>query len=218
MEQLKEYGIRGADSGIIARRKSQTLSQEQTGLDIIDTPDAKDVESLREIQALERTDRFIKSTSETTELAQRMNEENTDAVKAYRWAMQEELSKESAARLGRIISEGDFLAKLRNISVCRYNDWTARGMRGLSILKEGRWQYVCAVQAGYMPEYSVLRFDEHRLPVNEKFRGWRTVLLRLILGGFISENDAHRVFGPPPINAASRRYRHQLWEFRNRKA
>jgi hypothetical protein len=57
--------------------------------------------------------------------------------------------------------------------------------------------------------------DKRGLPLNEKWRGWRTVVLRLILKGFITEQQADKVFGPA-TGPAARRYREQLFEFRNR--
>ena len=188
----------------------------QTGLDISGEPDDADKRSLAEVEAFARSDRYVNPTQQTTEKYQQMHEENTAAVRAFRWEMQDELAREGG-RIGQIVSENEFLNRLQRICTAKYNDWTARGMRGLSVWKDGRWQYVCAVQCGYMPEYSVMTFDEHDLPLAEKYRGWRTVLLRLITQGFASEARVDGVFGAPPVNAISRRYREQLWRYRNRE-
>jgi hypothetical protein len=67
-----------------------------------------------------------------------------------------------------------------------------------------------------MNEYSVIWLDAHGLPLNEKKRGWRTVLLRLIQGSFITEEQAEEVFGEPTSGPVSRRYREQIFWFRNR--
>lgn len=186
------------------------------GLDIVGQPDEADLRSLAEVRAFAASDRYVKPTEETTETAQRLKEENTAAVRAFRWEMQDELKNE-AERIGRILSERDFFAMISRIIPARYNAWTSHGLRGLSVLVNGQWKYVCAVQAGFMPEYSVMRFDEHDLPIAEKYRGWRTVLLRLIMQGFITEAAAHCVFGEPPMGDVSRRYRNHLWNYRNGK-
>jgi hypothetical protein len=188
----------------------------QTGLDISGEPDEADQRSLAEIEAFARSDRYVHPTQETTERFQQMREMNTDAVREYRWEKQDELARESE-RIGRIVTENNFLSQLQRVATAKYNDWATRGMRGLSVWKDDRWQYVCAVQCGYMPEYSVMTFDEHGLPLAEKYRGWRTVLLRLVTQGFVSEERVHQVFGAPPSNAASRRYREHLWRYRNRE-
>ena len=79
--------------------------------------------------------------------------------------------------------------------------------------------YVCAMERGLMPEFSILHFVEEeyfdaqtqatpegtglvktRIRIDEKnpeTRGWRTVLLRLIKERLITEAGAARVFGIP---------------------
>jgi hypothetical protein len=66
-----------------------------------------------------------------------------------------------------------------------------------------------------MPELSTFRFDEHGVPTTEKFRGWRTCTLQLILKGVISEKKANEVFGKPATTPAFHRYNATLQQFRN---
>jgi len=70
-------------------------------------------------------------------------------------------------------------------------------------------QPVTWVQRSAMPEYTVMRFDDHGVPLDEKYRGWRTVLLQMIKSGIIPEERAHRAFGHPN-GPASARYRADL--------
>jgi len=212
---LKEYGIVAPQTGVIGR-SARPITEVEGGLDIVGDPDEADRRSLAEVAALEASDRFVTPSRQTTELAQALNEENRWSVRQFRWALQEELL-ESPERIGHILSERELFQKLSELVPIKPNDWSARGLRGVSALKNGQWQYVCAVQCGYMPEFSVMRFDDHGLPVNEKYRGWRTVLLRFVMQGFCTEQEAHRVFGAPADTPASRRYRHQLYLYRNRK-
>lgn len=190
---------------------------QRSGLEISGEPDDDDRRSLAEVEAFARSDRYVKPTQETTELALWLHEKNyrLETVKAARWAMQEEL-RNQPERMGVILSESDFLGKLQGVLTVKVNDWSRRGMRGISGWKDGRWQYICAMQCGYMPEYSIMRFDEYDVPTNEEYRGWRTVLLRVITQDFATEEQVHRVFGAAEINSASRRYRQQLWNYRNR--
>lgn len=80
-------------------------------------------------------------------------------------------------------------------------------------------QYVCAMERGMMPEYSILNFVEEeyfdactqatpegtgaiktRIKIDEKnpeTRGWRTVLVRLIKERLITREGAERMFGLP---------------------
>lgn len=188
-----------------------------TGLDIVGEADENDLRSLREVEAFAASDRYVEPTQQTTETFLRMREENTAAVREYRWEKQEELEREDVDRVGQILSQEIFLRGLNRITTARYNTFSRRGRVGLSVLVGSEWKYVCAVQLGYMQEYSVMTFDAHKLPLAESYRGWRTVLLRLITMGFISEQAAHEIFGPPQICDASLRYRRELWRYRNRK-
>jgi hypothetical protein len=59
------------------------------------------------------------------------------------------------------------------------------------------------------PEYSVMRFNERGIATKEKYRGWRTVLLVLIVSEVITEAEAEKAFGPAMGEAAAW-YREQL--------
>jgi hypothetical protein len=71
------------------------------------------------------------------------------------------------------------------------------------------------VQIGQMPELSIMNFDDHGVPTNERRRGWRTCLLQMILKGLISEEKANEVFGKPKTIQAFHRYNAMLLAFRN---
>jgi hypothetical protein len=75
---------------------------------------------------------------------------------------------------------------------------------------------VTTLQYMYGPEYSVMRFDRYNVPTREKYRGWRTALLVLIMNDVLREDQADEIFGPP-IGPASLFYRQQLWDYRNRR-
>lgn len=151
----------------------------------------------------------------------RQNELSTDAVKEYRFFRQfEDKLTDEKQRRGELMFCLDFADRLNKILPAYLSSKIRNGLAGLYVftpdVKGGHWHYVCGVQASMMYEYSVIRLDSHQLPINEKQRGWRTVLLRLITGSFISEEDAHAEFGEPHSGPISRRYREQLYYFRNR--
>ena len=151
----------------------------------------------------------------------RQRELSTDYVKEYKFFRQDEdrLTDEKQRR-GELMFCLDFVEKLNTILPAFLSGKVINGLSGLYVftpdVKGGHWHYVCSVQASMMNEYSVIHVDSHGLPLNEKKRGWRTVLLRLITGSFVSEEDAHEVFGEPFSGPISRRYREQLYWFRNR--
>ena len=65
-----------------------------------------------------------------------------------------------------------------------------------------------------MPEFSMMQFDDHGVPVSEEFRGWRTCLLQLILKKMLTEPMATAVFGEATGPAAAK-YNAYLYGFRN---
>jgi hypothetical protein len=72
---------------------------------------------------------------------------------------------------------------------------------------------VAMIQDNYSPEWSLFRFDEYDCPTTERYHGWRTTLLSLILRGVLTEKQAHEVFGAP-MGPASEFYRMQLQQHR----
>jgi hypothetical protein len=163
-----------------------------------------------------------KTSLKNVELLCEQKEKSTEFVKDYRWYKQDEL-RDSPERVGRIMHCLEFLDLLNKIRPAYLSANIRKGLSGLAVYhpteidgKEVEWQYVCGVQVGYMHEYSSMHFDSHGLPLNEKWRGWRTVLLRLIQLGHITEEQALKVFGEP-TEAGARRYKEQLYYWRNRK-
>ncbi len=67
------------------------------------------------------------------------------------------------------------------------------------------------------PEWSIMRFDEMDVPQNERYRGWRTALLRLILCDVVSEDEALKAFGPVHASEASELYLETLQSHRQRR-
>lgn len=75
---------------------------------------------------------------------------------------------------------------------------------------------VTSLQYPVGPEWSVLRFDEYNVPTVEKYRGWRTALLMLMMEDVITEEEVNRAF-PLVLNPASDFYRLQVQEIRRRR-
>ena len=75
-------------------------------------------------------------------------------------------------------------------------------------------QYLTYLQYPLGPEWSVMRFDEFDVPTTEKYRGWRTAVLRLIQEEVVTEEEVDRTFGPVTHNEASELYLEQLADFR----
>jgi hypothetical protein len=166
------------------------------------------------------THRHDDSSNQTKEALAEQKELSDEIAKEYQWCTPEEY-REIQMRFGRIMTHAELINKLRDEChlkvyyrdhphpdklVLLYSD--SDGMK--------QPEMACWVQNGYMPEYTVMGFDEHGVPLAEKYRGWRTVLLQLILKGILTEEVAHKVFGPALLPCADR-YNTILQSHRNRQ-
>ncbi len=168
-----------------------------------------------------------KTSSSNIEELCRQKEMSKEMVKEYKFYNQDELTRDDATRKGRTLHCLEFLKQLETIRPAYLSANIQKGLTGLAVYhpkdvvgedgvaRRVDWHYVCGVQVGYMYEYSVLYVDDKGLPLNEKWRGWRTVLLRLIQLGHVTEEQALRVFGEP-TPAGAKRYLEQLYFWRNR--
>ena len=111
----------------------------------------------------------------------------------------------------------------RTRSVARFwlHDVIVQGRVGISawVRRDGVKiaSYITYLQFPRGPEWSVMRFDEFNVPTCEKYRGWRTALLRLIQEGVLTESEVIRAFGPVTHNEASELYLEQLDDYRKTK-
>lgn len=78
------------------------------------------------------------------------------------------------------------------------------------------YKYLFYIPTGFMPEFSLMEFNEMAIPVREYKRGWRNVLARLVKAKLLTEDDIHYTFGRPPENIASQPYRRELYQIRNK--
>jgi hypothetical protein len=133
----------------------------------------------------------------------------------------QELLLNSEARKINPIRTRDFIEKLRNAGVCCYtiDNGFPPATVALWAFKPGtdRVVPVCYLQVPAMYEWSVLRLDKRGMPDGEAFRGWRTVESQLIEKGIVSEARADEIFGKPVDGEVSRRFRRNMFWFRNRR-
>lgn len=151
--------------------------------------------------------------------------EQSDLLVAGYKMEDQDLLTDVKARMVNPMRSRDFIQKLRDNGVkCFTIDCGLPGTVGLwCALPTQHGQdakYICFIQVPAMFEWSVLRTDRHGLPAGEKYRGWRTVLFRLIEENVLTEQQAHKIFGKPTEGVVSRRYRRnlRLLRARDRKA
>ena len=159
--------------------------------------------------------RHYKTSEQNEEELARWREENKYLSKQYQFLTPEEYENEGA-RIGRILHSSTVISMLQKLGLqCWYKTHPQKDKLTILILKGTKLEVGCWITNGYMPEYSIIRFDDHGVPLNEKYRGWRTVLLQLILKGYIPERETHRLFRKAS-GIASTRYNSTLFDVRNR--
>jgi len=148
-------------------------------------------------------------------------ERNYYAAQRQRWPNQADYEN-AMARVGRPLHHSDFLRKLRPLVPCLYIT-DGRIIGDLAVFKTGSrgedgndFQYLFYIPTGILPEFSQYEFDARDIPVRESKRGWRTVLLRLIKSGLLTEEASDKAFGKADGPASTVWYR-QLQAFRNRQ-
>lgn len=161
--------------------------------------------------------RHEKSSSQNEEELARQKEINYELASQYRWVSPEEYA-DQGPRIGRIMHSSELITLLRK--KCGMQCWYRDHPQPRKVTLVAKRDYAepevgCWVQQGYMPEYTIMDFDEHGVPLAEKFRGWRTCVLQLILKGLITEEQANKVFGCA-YGPVSERYLNTLYGFRNR--
>jgi hypothetical protein len=112
----------------------------------------------------------------------------------------------------------------RTLSAARFwlHDIVIKDRVGISgwVWRNGRrtMQYITYMQYPRGPEWSLMRFDDFDVPTYERYRGWRTALLRLIQEELVTEAEVDRAFGPVQENEASQLYLEQLEDFRKTRS
>jgi hypothetical protein len=162
------------------------------------------------------SNRYESTSSQNQEELAWRKELSDEAAKEYQWCTKEEY-RDIQMRMGTIIHSSELINRLRKIGVkCWYRDHPHADKITLLVQTQEAAppEVGCWVQNGYMPEYTVMGFDDHGVPLAEKYRGWRTVLLQLIIKGVLKEETAHKEFGIADKPCADR-YNSILHGFRN---
>jgi hypothetical protein len=157
-----------------------------------------------------------KPSSEAVEALAERKEFNDQTAQEYQFVTPAEY-EDAGARIGRVMHSSTFITNLHRAGVkCWYRTHPQPGKITLVVQRGDLPAEVgCWLQVGFMPELTVMRFDDHGVPTTEKYRGWRTGLLQLILKSVITEKKADEIFGKPATTEAFHRYNATLQQFRN---
>jgi hypothetical protein len=145
--------------------------------------------------AMYAQNRHESASEQTKEELARRKEENDLVAREYQWVHPSEYA-DHGTRMGKIIHSSKLISVLRAMGLkCWYRQHPQAQKLTLLVLERGHRNVGCWVQGGYMPEFSIMRFDEHGVPLDEAYRGWRTVCMQLALKGLLSERKINEVFG-----------------------
>jgi hypothetical protein len=210
-DRWEQAAPEAVDSGeiAVAKRSTKTYDEELT-------PEETDPEMIQAMADYASRVSDAEASNQTKEELCRLKEGSAEQAKEYQWLTPEEYKNEGD-RVGRIMHSVVFLNKLQKAGVnCWYRTHPQKGKVTLFVQRLALEPEVgCWCQLGFAPELSVMRFDDHGVPLAEKYRGWRTSLLQLILKGIISEKKANEIFGKPSTTPAFHRYNSTLQSFRN---
>ncbi len=165
---------------------------------------------------LECVNRLYDSRLARDEVESYLKQDMANRNKAYELPGQEE-RKNSPARWGHVMHSSELLLRLqRIIPNLHVRDGRIGNDVSLFQVIADEITYLVWTHQGDLPEYSIVIVNEHNRPVREK-RGWRTVLLRLIKAGVISEEQALKQFGQPTNGEAARFYLQELAWHKNQR-
>jgi len=161
------------------------------------------------------------SSNQTKEELARWKEGNAEVAKEYQFVAPDDYNN-AEERMGRILHSSEFINILRDkIGLkCWYRAHPHADKITLLVQREFGTQeaeIACWVQLGFMPELSIMRFDDHGVPLNESHRGYRTCLLQMLLKGMITEAQIVKYFGPAKMTPAWERYNTTVHSWRNQK-
>lgn len=74
-------------------------------------------------------------------------------------------------------------------------------------------RYIGYIPTGLIQEFSSYKYDRHGVPIDESSRGYRGILLKLIMEGYITEHECAKVFGSCDEKVWCR----TLYNWRNKK-
>jgi hypothetical protein len=178
----------------------------------------------------------VVATSQDLETLHETFEQNAEKSKKEKWQGQERWQgrENEEARLVNMLTPDGFIRKLRAAGIDARNApskyariWLAEGQR-MGRVAVSAWvtsedtgqqeeRTITTLQDGVGPEWSIMRFNRYDVPTSEKYRGWRTALLHLIIANVLSEDEVERAFGAVTLAPHSEFYREQLQNNRARR-
>lgn len=126
--------------------------------------------------------------------------DNSAAVDAQR--RPDELDYLERDSVGRYLYHSELIHKLRKLVGTKLIIGDAFFLNEFSLYVEDRRaydtngvRYIGYIPAGRIQEFSSYRYDHHGIAVDETHRGYRGILMKLILNGYATEDQVRKIFG-----------------------
>lgn len=125
---------------------------------------------------------------------------NSEAIKSQRRPDEElYLNRDS---VGRALYHNDFIRLLKKLLGPRlivapafFANESSLYVEDLSKVDQNGVQYVGYIEHGKMQEFSSYKYNEYGVAVDETRRGYRGILMKLIILGYLTEDSVRKVFG-----------------------
>lgn len=162
---------------------------------------------------LECVDKLFRSRLGKSEINAYIKEDRARRLQRTRNPEFEEMT--GVRRLGRVMHSSEFLTKIKHVVPnLQTRPGGIQGDISLYRVIGEEIAYVCWLTEGYLPEFSLVKFNADMQPIRE-IRGWRTVLIRMIKVGLLTEQQAEKEFGRPTYPQEARFWERQLFWLRN---
>ena len=121
------------------------------------------------------------------------------------------------ARIGKRMHSTELIRRLAKL-IPNFVPWPGNieGQTSLYRIFGDRVDFICWTSDGILQEFSSVEFNKWMQPIKE-IRGWRTVVLRVIKFGLLTEEQARKEFGEPSNPSAAKFWNRQLYNLRNNR-
>lgn len=102
--------------------------------------------------------------------------------------------------VGKALYHNDFLHKLKSLLGTKLITAPAHFLNELSLYiedsrEESKCRYIGFIETGLIQEFSSYEYNEYAVPIKETRRGYRGLLMKLIQGKYVTEEQIKKTFG-----------------------
>lgn len=156
----------------------------------------------------------------TEEHVLRLREQNDNSAAVEAQRRPDELDYLERDSVGRSMYHTEFISKLRVLLGAKLIVGEAYFLNEFSLYIEDprchdtqNVRYIGYISTGKLQEFSSYTYDRHGVPIDEYARGYRGILMKLILNEYVSEQEVNKVFG----HCDEKIWTKTLYNFRNKK-